>query len=84
MNNEFDNKTKEYVIGRPSYPTEILKVIRELGVTKQSTIADIGAGTGILTHMLGELGCKVLAIEPNRQMFTECKKYCKDIPLNSV
>lgn len=79
MNNEFDHKTKEYVIGRPSYPTEILKVIRDLGVNKQSTVADIGAGTGILTHMLANLECNVLAIEPNKQMIAECKKYCKEI-----
>lgn len=79
MNNEFDNKTKEYAIGRPSYPVEILKVIRELGVNNQSTIADIGAGTGILTHMLGSLECNVLAIEPNEQMLEECRKYCNEL-----
>ncbi|MGF3106161.1 class I SAM-dependent methyltransferase [Rossellomorea sp. DUT-2] len=79
MNNEFDNKTKEYAIGRPSYPSEILKVIRELGVNNQSTIADIGAGTGILTHMLGSLECNVLAIEPNEQMLVECRKYCNEL-----
>jgi SAM-dependent methyltransferase len=79
MNNEFDNKTKEYAIGRPSYPVEILKVIRELGVNIQSTIADIGAGTGILTHMLGSLECNVLAIEPNEQMLEECRKYCNEL-----
>ncbi|TYR73738.1 class I SAM-dependent methyltransferase [Rossellomorea vietnamensis] len=79
MKNEFDNKTKEYSIGRPTYPNEVLKILSELGVNKQSTIADIGAGTGILTHMLGSLECSVLAIEPNEQMLYECRKHCKDI-----
>ncbi|WP_421385323.1 class I SAM-dependent methyltransferase [Bacillus salacetis] len=77
MNNEFDNKTKEYALGRPSYPVDILRILRELGVNNQSVIADIGAGTGILTHMLGSLECSVLAIEPNQHMLDECRTYCK-------
>jgi len=76
MKNDFDNKNKEYAIGRPSYPKEILNVIKELEINKSSTIADIGAGTGLLTKLLGELGCKVLAVEPNLEMLNECKNYC--------
>ncbi|KEZ50894.1 class I SAM-dependent methyltransferase [Metabacillus indicus] len=79
MNSEFDNKTREYAIGRPSYPTDILSVMKELDINNQSTIADIGAGTGILTHMLGSLECDILAIEPNEHMLEECKVYCKDV-----
>jgi ubiquinone/menaquinone biosynthesis C-methylase UbiE len=76
MKNEFDNKAKEYGIGRPTYPEEILNKVKELGIGRQSTIADIGAGTGLLTHMLSRLGCRVLAVEPNLEMLNECKKYC--------
>ncbi|MGE7217162.1 class I SAM-dependent methyltransferase [Priestia koreensis] len=79
MKNEFKNKTKEYVKGRPTYPAEVLKVMSQLGVNHDSTIADIGAGTGILTHMLGNLGCSVVAIEPSEQMVEECKVYCEDV-----
>lgn len=79
MNSEFDNKIKEYAIGRPPYPADILTVMKELDINKQSTIADIGAGTGILTHMLGGLECDILAIEPNEHMLEECKVYCKDV-----
>ncbi|QFF99953.1 hypothetical protein PB01_14605 [Psychrobacillus glaciei] len=71
MKNEFDNKTKEYVIGRPTYPEEVVNIIKELGIEKQSTIADIGAGTGLLTHLLCRLGCNVLAVEPNIDMQTD-------------
>lgn len=78
MKNEFNNKTKEYALGRPSYPTEVLKTIKELGINESSSIADIGAGTGLLTNLLGELGCNVLAIEPNESMLEECKKYCSN------
>lgn len=50
--------------------------LRKLGIGKNSTIADIGAGTGLLTNMLCQLGGKVFAVEPNSQMINECKKYC--------
>lgn len=76
MKSEFNNKAKDYAKGRPTYPVEILDKLKELGVTENSTIADIGAGTGLLTNMLGELGCKVVAIEPNVEMLEECKAYC--------
>ncbi|RII35494.1 class I SAM-dependent methyltransferase [Clostridium chromiireducens] len=76
MENEFYNKAKEYAIGRPTYPEEILNIIKELGMGEQLTIADIGAGTGLLTHMLCRLGCRVLAVEPNFEMLNECRKYC--------
>ncbi|WP_433747771.1 class I SAM-dependent methyltransferase [Falsibacillus pallidus] len=78
MKTEFDNKTKEYAMGRPSYPTEVLKTLSELGINEHSTIADIGAGTGLLTGLLGELGCRVLAIEPNESMLEGGKKYCSN------
>lgn len=74
--NEFNNKSKEYAIGRPTYPEEVVNKIKELGIGKHSIIADIGAGTGLLTHMLSRLDCKVLAIEPNEEMLNECKQYC--------
>lgn len=76
MRNEFDNKAKDYANGRPTYPKEILNKLIELGIGKESNIADIGAGTGLLTNMLCELGSNVFAIEPNSQMLHECKEYC--------
>ncbi len=76
MQNAFDQKTKEYAIGRPTYPKEILNMIRDIGIKKDSLIADIGAGTGLLTNMLGELDCRIIAIEPNEEMLHECRQYC--------
>ena len=49
MKNEFYNKANEYAIGRPTYPEEIIRKIKELDIGNHSTIADIGAGTGLLT-----------------------------------
>jgi SAM-dependent methyltransferase len=33
-----------------------------------SVVADMGSGTGLLSRQLLELGCKVFAVEPNREM----------------
>lgn len=79
MKNEFYNKANEYAIGRPTYPEEVIKRIKELGIGKQSVIADVGAGTGLLTHMLNKLGCRILAVEPNVEMLNVCKEYCSNI-----
>jgi ubiquinone/menaquinone biosynthesis C-methylase UbiE len=76
MENEFINKSKEYALGRPSYPEEILSKIKELGISEESVIADIGAGTGLLTYGLCKLRCEILAVEPNMEMLSECKQYC--------
>jgi len=78
IQNEFVHKTKEYAIGRPSYPIEVLNIINKLGIKKQSIIADIGAGTGLLTNRLGNLDCTILAIEPNEDMLKECMNYCSN------
>ena len=51
MRNEFNNKAKDYANGRPTYPKEILDKLIELGIDKNSNIADIGAGTGLLFLM---------------------------------
>lgn len=76
MKNEFNNKAKDYSNGRPSYPLEILEKLSELGINRNSCIADIGAGTGLLTNVLCKLGGKIFTVEPNLEMLGECKDYC--------
>lgn len=76
MKKEFNDKAKDYAKGRPTYAKEVLNEIKALGIHKKSTIADIGAGTGLLTNLVGELGCSVLAVEPNSEMIHQCQEYC--------
>jgi ubiquinone/menaquinone biosynthesis C-methylase UbiE len=60
---------ENYIKYRPGYPQEILETLRaECGLTPQSTIADIGSGTGILAEMLLKNGNTVYGVEPNREM----------------
>ncbi len=65
----FTSRVSHYVRYRPSYPPEILDVLRaECGLTPESVIADIGSGTGLLTQFFARNGNRVFAVEPNEDM----------------
>jgi SAM-dependent methyltransferase len=65
----FSSRVENYVKYRPGYPTAILGLLeRECRLTKESIIADVGSGTGILTELFLKHGNRVSAIEPNQEM----------------
>ena len=65
----FTSRVSHYVRYRPSYPPEILDVLRqECGLTPDSVIADVGSGTGLLTQFFARNGNRVFAVEPNDTM----------------
>jgi ubiquinone/menaquinone biosynthesis C-methylase UbiE len=45
----------------------------ECGLTTDSSIADIAAGTGLLAEVFLARGCKVVAVEPNEEMRAACE-----------
>jgi|WetSurMetagenome_2_1015567.scaffolds.fasta_scaffold19576_4 SAM-dependent methyltransferase len=65
----FSSRVDNYVRYRPRYPEAILGVLeRECGLTAASVIADVGSGTGMLAELFLRLGCRVIGVEPNREM----------------
>lgn len=65
----FSTRVENYVKYRPSYPVAVVDLLRsECGLSPASTVADVGAGTGILSELLLETGATVYAIEPNAEM----------------
>jgi SAM-dependent methyltransferase len=65
----FSDRVSDYIRYRPSYPRAILALLRdECGLTRESVVADIGSGTGILTKLLLENGNFVYGVEPNSAM----------------
>ena len=65
----FSNKVENYIKFRPSYPSEVIRFLyTNIGINKDSRIADIGSGTGIFTKLILEQKNKVYAVEPNNEM----------------
>lgn len=65
----FSDRVETYVKYRPSYPAAMLtELVVRAGVNQQTSIADIGSGTGILTSLLLPLVGQVYAVEPNTEM----------------
>ncbi|MCL2772618.1 MAG: class I SAM-dependent methyltransferase [Oscillospiraceae bacterium] len=65
----FTGKADIYKKFRPTYPKELMDYLySEVGFSKDSIIADIGAGTGIFSRLLLERGSHVYCVEPNGDM----------------
>jgi SAM-dependent methyltransferase len=65
----FSLRAEHYAKYRPGYPSALVDfLVHELGFVRDSAIADIGSGTGILSRLLLERRITVLGVEPNRQM----------------
>jgi SAM-dependent methyltransferase len=69
----FTGRVAEYERYRTRYPAEMMEVLRErCGLTAESVVADVGAGTGMLAEMFLANGNRVVAIEPNAEMRAVC------------
>lgn len=64
----FSNRVADYVKYRPNYPSEAIDFLMSLGLDQSSSVADVGAGTGILSELLLVRVGRVYAVEPNREM----------------
>ena len=65
----FTDRVGDYARYRPSYPPELLQLLRqELGLRPDHVVADVGSGTGLLSEPFLAAGNVVYAVEPNRTM----------------
>lgn len=72
----FTSRAEDYAKYRPSYSDEVVDcLIANLGDPSNLAAADIGAGTGISSRLLGDRGIKVTAIEPNAAMRQVAQKH---------
>jgi SAM-dependent methyltransferase len=65
----FTGRAAVYSKYRPSYPIDIVNILRNtIGFDKDKIVADIGSGTGLLSRLFLENGNKVFGVEPNDEM----------------
>ncbi|MBK7215883.1 MAG: methyltransferase domain-containing protein [Candidatus Promineofilum sp.] len=65
----FTSRADNYARFRPTYPAAALDWLwSAAGLSAGRVVADVGAGTGILTALLLERGATVYAVEPNAAM----------------
>lgn len=65
----FSSKVQDYVASRPDYPMALFDTLRTVcQLQAGSVVADVGAGTGLLTQGLLAQGYAVTAIEPSDGM----------------
>ncbi|MGC1362570.1 MAG: class I SAM-dependent methyltransferase [Silvibacterium sp.] len=77
----FSTRVDAYREHRPRYPRAILDVLRrDCGLTSQSVIADIAAGTGLLAEIFLADGNAVIAVEPNAAMRAVCEELREEYP----
>jgi ubiquinone/menaquinone biosynthesis C-methylase UbiE len=82
----FTGRVADYERYRLRYPADaILPILKEwCGLTPQGIIADIGAGTGMLSEVFLKNANEVIAVEPNAEMRALCTKLSEQWPRLSV
>lgn len=80
----FTSRVADYVRFRPGYPAELLDCLAtDCGLGAGDCVADVGAGTGILTAGLLARGMRVFAVEPNGAMRRAAEERLGSAPLFS-
>jgi SAM-dependent methyltransferase len=65
----FSSKVGDYAASRPDYPAALFEALRaQCHLQPGAVVADIGAGTGLLTQGLLAQGYTVTAVEPSETM----------------
>lgn len=77
----FTGRVESYRQARPGYPAEVVDLLRRAcGLSPDSVIADIAAGTGRLTEIFLAAGYPVIAVEPNAEMRAACARLADNSP----
>jgi SAM-dependent methyltransferase len=65
----FSDRVDDYIKYRPHYSGELVEALRQAcALTRESVIADVGCGTGLLAKIFLENGNPVIGVEPNQNM----------------
>jgi len=78
----FSRQAGTYTQGRPDYPDELNTWLTgPLGIGPQSTVVDLGAGTGKFTRLLKPLTGHLIGVEPVDAMRNEFAAHLPDVQI---
>ena len=77
---KFGRSAREYELGRPTWPAELIdRPAVDLELGPESTVLDLGAGTGKLTRDLVPRFGRVIAVEPDAAMLAVLEEIVPDV-----
>ena len=77
----FAQRVEHYVRSRPGYPPAVLSYLENIiGLSPATIVADVGAGTGLLSRLFLDYGCRVFGVEPNEEMRAAAALVLSDRP----
>jgi SAM-dependent methyltransferase len=74
----FGSVAAGYAAHRPTYPADAVEFLLGPGSPPRQVL-DLGAGTGLLTEVVRELGHRVLAVDPSAEMLAELTARLPDV-----
>ncbi len=75
----FSGLAEVYAKSRPSYPSDAIEfILNHCELNKDSTLVDIGAGTGISSRLLAAQGPTIIGVEPNDDMRAQAESESLD------
>ncbi|MBP1124221.1 MULTISPECIES: class I SAM-dependent methyltransferase [Pseudomonas] len=78
----FSTQAATYAQGRPNYPRQLTGWLADtLRINAQSTVIDLGAGTGKFTRLVSTLAPALIAVEPVAQMGAQLARLLPDVRL---
>lgn len=76
---DFVGKARLYAKYRPSYSSRYKEYLtNSVGFSLESSVADIGAGTGIHTKVLADISDRIYCVEPDSSMLQICNEIFKN------
>lgn len=77
----FSTTVQNYIKYRPGYPQELVSFMEEqIGLGRDSKVADIGSGTGKLTEWFVKKGIQTFGVEPNAAMRSAAASLLEGFP----
>lgn len=81
----FLGKATDYTKYRPGYPIELFELLKQkYDLNENTTIVELGAGTGKFSKKISNYVKKVYAVEPNEDMLKEGTECCRDANVEYV